>query len=72
MPAAGHDLLIMGDRFAVASRRVGLVALGKRLIRGPGRSGEQEQQSNSVVVKNMMTGQQEQILQTQVVPYLRK
>ncbi len=61
------DTFLDGDSVKNMMRRANKMGAAYALILG-----EQEQQSNSVVVKNMMTGQQEQILQTQVVPYLRK
>jgi len=61
------DAFLDGDSLKSMMRRANTMGAAYALILG-----EQEQKDNTVLVKNMMTGEQEAIAQVDVVSYLRK
>lgn len=61
------DVLLDGDSLKSMMRRANTMGAAYALI-----IGEQEQKDNTVLVKNMMTGNQEGIAQVDVVSYLKK
>lgn len=61
------DAFLDGDSLKNMMRRANSMGAAYALILG-----DEEQQGNSVLVKNMMTGKQEQVQQVDVAHYLRK
>jgi histidyl-tRNA synthetase len=61
------DSLLDGDSLKSMMRRANKMGAAYALI-----IGDQEQQAKTVVIKNLMTGDQEEIAQIDVVSYLRK
>ena len=61
------DILLEGDSLKNMMRKANTMKAAMALILG-----EQEQENKTVLVKNMMTGQQEEVAQIDVVSYLAK